>query len=87
MKFLAILLLVFSFAFSAVDLNTASKEELMSVKGIGETKAQAIIDYRAKQPFKSVDELGNVKGFGTKILEKLKGEFKVENNTQKDSSK
>lgn len=77
MKILAVLLFAFSWLFAVVDLNTASKQELMSVKGVGEIKAQAILDYRAKQPFKSVDELANVKGFGVKNVEKLKNEFSV----------
>lgn len=77
MKILMALLLAVSWIFAAVDLNTASKQELMSVKGIGEIKAQAILDYRAKQPFKSVDELVNVKGFGDKSVGKIKNEFSV----------
>jgi len=65
-------------AFAAVDLNTATKEELDGVKGIGPVKAQAIIDYRKKNgPFRSVDDLKNVKGFGEKTVAKMRGELTV----------
>lgn len=56
-----------------VSLNNASKEELMSLSGIGESKADLIIEYRnANGGFKSVEELKNIKGIGDSILEKIK---------------
>ncbi len=45
-----------SFLFSAMDVQTASKKDLMCIKGIGEKKATAIIEYRKKNKLKSVDE-------------------------------
>ncbi len=67
------------FALAAVNINTASVAELDAVKGIGETKAKAIVDYRTKHgPYKSVDDLRAVKGFGEKTLAKLKPELTVD---------
>ena len=74
-KFLVLLLALASFMFGAVNINTASKEELMSLKGIGEAKAQAIIDAR---PFKMPEDIKNVKGIGDKIYEGIKAEIVVE---------
>lgn len=75
----AFALALVSFAASAVvNLNTATKEELVALSGIGPSKAQAILDYRAQHGgFKSVDELKDVKGIGARRFERLKAELTV----------
>lgn len=65
-------------AAAPVNINTANLDELVALSGIGPAKAQAILDYRkAHGPFKSVDDLKNVKGIGAKRLEKLRSEVTV----------
>ncbi|RXJ93660.1 DNA-binding protein [Malaciobacter molluscorum] len=66
------LLLSFVMLFAAIDFNKASKQELMNIKGIGEKKAQSIIDYRKKNKINSVDDLQKIKGFGEKLVNKIK---------------
>lgn len=67
---------------AAVDLNTATQAQLESVKGIGPVKAKAIVEYRARNaPFKSLDDLGNVKGFGKKTVDKVRSELTVSNRS------
>jgi len=60
-----------------VDLNTASAAELTALPGIGPAKAEAIVEYRETAPFKSADELVQVKGIGAKLYEQLKGKVTV----------
>ena len=65
-------------AMAAVDLNSATQSELESVKGIGPAKAKQIVEHRQKNgPFKSVDGLADVKGFGEASVAKLKAELVV----------
>ena len=62
-----------------VNINTADEATLMSIKGIGKTKAKAIIDYRQKNGnFKTVDDLTKVKGIGEKSLSTFKDQVTVE---------
>lgn len=61
-----------------ININTASKQELMRLPGVGEVLAQRIIEYReAHGGFKALEELMNVKGIGPKLLEKIKDRIKV----------
>lgn len=61
-----------------ININTASKSELMTLSGIGEVKAQAIIDYRESNgAFVCVDDITLVKGIGDKTLEKIRDEITV----------
>jgi len=56
-----------------ININTADMETLMKLHGIGEVKARAIIEYRERNgPFKSADEIKNVKGIGEATFQKIK---------------
>jgi competence protein ComEA len=60
-----------------VNLNTATQEELVALPGVGPAKAKAIIEYRTAHPFKTVDEVKNVRGIGDHLYESLKGKITV----------
>jgi competence protein ComEA len=72
MKILMMILLGVSLAFTAVDINTATKKELITLHGIASKKADTILAYRDTKCFKSINEIVNVKGIGPKTLAKNK---------------
>ena len=62
---------------AVVNINTASAEELMSLNGIGEKTAAAIIEYRKDSPFEKPEDIMNVKGIGEKKYENIKNSICV----------
>lgn len=69
-------------ALAVVNINTATKEELTSLKGVGEKRAQEIINYRTKNgPFKTVDDLEKVPGIGPGIMKQIRSEVTTSGKT------
>ena len=65
-----------------VDLNTASATELETIPGIGPAMAQRILDWRREHgPFVRVEDLLNVRGIGTKTLDKLRPYIRIGDET------
>ena len=63
---------------SIVNINTASAEELATLKGIGPKTAEKIIEYRQNNgPFKSIEEIQNVRGIGAKKFENIKSRIRI----------
>lgn len=79
-KICMILVLLFAMVsvWAAVNINTASSQQLQSLPNIGAVKAQAIIDYRnAHGPFHSTEDIMRVKGIGKATYEKLQNDISV----------
>lgn len=55
-----------------VNINSASKEDLQKIPGIGATKAEKIIEYRINNKFITIEDIKNVSGIGESLYEKIK---------------
>lgn len=63
---------------SKININTASKEQLMTLTGIGDKRATEIIKYRENKKFTNIEDIKNISGIGDKTFEKIK-EFIIVN--------
>ena len=76
--FSAVSIFSVSLVLAAVNLNTATADELEALPGIGKAKAAAIVEYREQNGgFKNKEELKQVKGIGDKIYEQVEKEIEV----------
>ena len=60
-----------------VNINTASKEDLMTLTGVGESKADAIIKYRKQNKFEKIEDIMNITGIKESLFNKIKDEITV----------
>ena len=61
-----------------INMNTANKEQLMKISGVGKTKAEAIIEHREKNgDFKKKEDITKVRGIGKATFEKIKDKIEV----------
>jgi competence protein ComEA len=74
-KILLMMVLTASFL-TAINVQKASKDELMCIKGIGEKKASAIMKYRKSHKLKSAEDLLEIKGFGKVLVKNVQKDIK-----------
>lgn len=60
-----------------VNINTATKEELLTLSGIGESKAKSIIEYRQNNKFTTIEDIKNVSGIGEALYDSIKDDITV----------
>lgn len=65
-------------ALAAININTATEQELQSLPGIGPAKAKLIVEHRKTNGnFKAIEDIKNVKGIGDKTFDKFKSQLSV----------
>jgi competence protein ComEA len=64
-----------------ININQATAAQLQLLSGVGPAKADKIIEYRQKHPFRTVEELGRVKGIGPKTVRRLRAHLTVSGPT------
>lgn len=79
--------LTMAFGMSIKEVNKASKEDLMQIKGIGDAKADAIIKARKKAKFKNFEDLEKVKGVGPALVGNIKKDIKVKEEKKSTKKK
>jgi competence protein ComEA len=84
---LSLLIATTAFSMSVNELNKASKSELMQIKGVGNSKADAIIKYRKDIPFKVISDVENVKGVGSSLAKNIKNDVYKKSSAKKSTQK
>ncbi len=86
-KLLFIFVLLVTYAFGALNLQTASEAELMSIKGIGVKRAAAIIQYRKTHKIKDANDLKNIKGIDTQIVSNVENDVRNKSRKKVNANK
>lgn len=64
--------------YGLININTADKDLLVLLDGIGEKRAEDIIKYRQAHPFKRIEDIKKIEGIGQKTFDKIKNQICVE---------